>query len=447
MDGKGAMEYWLDEIEPLSFQTKRQYRFHFNRFVSTQGLTADQLLEMQREALSAPDTRDRRRVVLMLRNYMDGWQKDGIAPSTAKNAYKALRSFFDANDVEFTLKNREKPRADYDGQRMIQPGQIKTLYMNPGFEAERNRALIMFAKDSGLRVSDMSQLTVGHWQRAEEVRSPSGEVFKVFSALLTEKSKINAYIHVGPETLEAMNDYLRTRRDLGQDQYLFSSRKSKGMSAMALIVLFRRLCSQLGEGKKISAHSFRKFHRTMLQAAQMDDKWILILQGKASDVYARPQDSGLLTEKYIECYDKLRVLDSKTTKDYERDKELQEAKAEIARLKADAQTRADTLKADLKIDVESRIEQMKQEVMMELLELADKDEENVRNLRYRRTERLPDGSEIFLSLTPHKGFKEEDNKIHFSIFHPDGTPLTPEEIEKQKDLEKKIQTEWDKPKE
>jgi len=35
----------------------------------------------------------------------------------------------------------------------------------------------------------------------------------------------------------------------------------------------------------------------------MADGWIKKLQGKAASVYSQPERNGMLTEKYIECYD------------------------------------------------------------------------------------------------------------------------------------------------
>ena len=40
----------------------------------------------------------------------------------------------------------------------------------------------------------------------------------------------------------------------------------------------------------------------------MPEQWIKKLQGKAADVYSKPEESGKLTEAYVEAYDSLRVF-------------------------------------------------------------------------------------------------------------------------------------------
>lgn len=61
--------------------------------------------------------------------------------------------------------------------------------------------------------------------------------------------------------------------------------------------LFLRLSNKLpGGGFKLSAHSFRKYHNTQLEAAGMNTNWIKNLQGKSHYEYSDPR--GLtLTEK------------------------------------------------------------------------------------------------------------------------------------------------------
>ncbi|GAH99941.1 unnamed protein product, partial [marine sediment metagenome] len=67
---------------------------------------------------------------------------------------------------------------------------------------------------------------------------------------------------------------------------------------------FERLCADFA---KISAHSFRKFHRSMLEGAGMPEAWVKKLQGKAASVYSQPEKTGHFTGKYIQWYHALRL--------------------------------------------------------------------------------------------------------------------------------------------
>ena len=79
----------------------------------------------------------------------------------------------------------------------------------------KTRAQLMFLKDSGLRVSDLVALNVGDYIEAETVGEDGG-IFKVFWPKETEKTSDPAYIHIGPEAVEALESYLEERRARGK---------------------------------------------------------------------------------------------------------------------------------------------------------------------------------------------------------------------------------------
>ena len=58
---------------------------------------------------------------------------------------------------------------------------------------------------------------------------------------------------------------------------------------------------------RVSAHSFRKFHKTALEGAGVPAEWVLLLEGKSASVYSRPQDGPELLEAYVNAYDSLRI--------------------------------------------------------------------------------------------------------------------------------------------
>ena len=99
------------------------------------------------------------------------------------------------------------------------------------------------------------------------------------------------------------------------------------------------------EGRKISAHSLRKFHSTELES-EMNSSWIVKLQGKNLGggwaPYSHPEGDGetfdpeKLTEAYCRAYKVLRIKDSKTQQDKERDKKFSEQEKRIKELEADS---------------------------------------------------------------------------------------------------------------
>ena len=63
----------------------------------------------------------------------------------------------------------------------------------------------------------------------------------------------------------------------------------------------------LNDEVRVSAHSFRKFHKTALEGAGVPAEWVLLLEGKSASVYSRPQDGPELLEAYARAYDVLRI--------------------------------------------------------------------------------------------------------------------------------------------
>jgi len=327
MDNIGAMDYWLTELSLKSKGTKRSYLSHFNRFIESQSLTADTLYRMQKEALSSADRRDSKAVVNLVRGYMNRMLDEGKAPGTVRGIVKALRSFFEANELEFIIKEKDQPPRVYDGPNVILRDQIRDLYDKVGAEfRERNRAVILLLKDTGLRVSDVSPLNVGDFKNAKEVPNEAGERFRVFNAERTKKMGIYAYIHIGPEAVATLDTYIKDREaqegHLEDDAPLFIQRGGERATAHALAAQLKRLCELLEDGKKISAHSLRKFHRTMLSVAQVQDPLIWKLEGKATDPYNQAEKTGDLTRAYIAAYDQLRIFGSESKKERERDNEI-----------------------------------------------------------------------------------------------------------------------------
>ena len=94
-----------------------------------------------------------------------------------------------------------------------------------------------------------------------------------------ETSKmVPAYIHLGPESVKLIDEYLQSRREevetLAPNRPLFIQHKKtravleRGdrLTKNAFTGMFDRLKKWLpNEGQKISAHSLCKFHRTRLE--------------------------------------------------------------------------------------------------------------------------------------------------------------------------------------
>lgn len=331
-----ALEYWDEYLKNKSPSTRQNYSIYFNKFIESTGITAEELYNMQLKAMKSEDPRDKRIVARMVSKFIREMVEEGYHPTTANTVAKAVKSFFVANEINFKIRRDEKPVNVYRGQNLITSDQLREWYYSWSSGSafrQRNRALMLFLKDSGLRVSDASLLNVEDYLNCKgNPPNDQGERFKAFYPKITQKTSQTAHIHIGPEAITELDEYLEGR----ESGPLFLARDGSRMVNRAMSNVFCRVSNSTENGGNIrlSAHSIRKFHKTRLSST-MENEWINILQGKSSDVYTRPQDDGSLTRKYVESYDQLRIFGEEDKKNRQRDLEISALKKEVKALKSD----------------------------------------------------------------------------------------------------------------
>jgi integrase len=257
----------------------------------------------------------------------------GMKPTTARMVYKAVKFYLRSMGFRnFELDAEDKPRMIYDGSRRVTKDHIRELWDN--FSANykaRNRAILLTLKDSGLRISDIARLDAEQYRGAREI-TVKGEKFRVFEPFATMKTGDYAHIHLGPEAVKAVEEYLGER----QSGPLFLSLKGGRMCSKAVSEVFHQTKvrrSLKADFSKISAHSLRKFHWSSLP---INEGWICWLQGKATSVYL---DEPAVTDAYVKNYDVLRVFGT-------HDVELEEARSKQDQHIADMEKEIRDLKAD-----------------------------------------------------------------------------------------------------
>lgn len=361
-----AQEYWDRHLSKKEPDTQRGYRDQFKRFLERTGLSAEELYEMQKRSEAAEDPRDTGEVVDLVIQHIKWMETEGLKAGTIKNFVITMNMFFKVNKCDgFEVPKEDVPFADPDGQYVITKAQLRKVWDSTAKEFKlRNRAMIMLAKDIGLRIGDIAEITVREYLEAEDLTGEKfpvedngreimvrGDGFKRWvKPIVTRKMRRNAYPHIGPESIEAVDAYIEERQTrsgkkypvthgwktvmrvfpvFDVDQKLFLGRSGRPLSKDALGTQVKRLCDGLA---KISAHSFRKYHRTMLEGAGMPEGWVKKLQGKAASVYSQPEKTGHLTGKYIQCYHALKAF----YKDDQEVNNLQEKVMELEEKLADA---------------------------------------------------------------------------------------------------------------
>ena len=314
-----AMRVWLVELGTKAQKTKVNYLFYFEKFLDRFETTPDELYEIRLEDLRSKDPRDHRRIEGLVKTHMAEMQSAGAAAQTARMVQKAVKSFFESQNLDLKFKSKDRPKGASNGQRIVLHEHVAEMHDSAaralGFK-KRNRALLMFGKDAGIRISDIANLDVMDYLDASDLVSEHGESFKEFLTTHTKKTRSLAHIMIGPEAVQHVDEYLEERKQAGtygEDTPLFLMQDGSRFTSGALTQMFKRMAKKLGkDGKKRSAHSLRKFHQTMCESF-MAKNWVNKLQGRvisdSTGVYSQPELlPGELSGAYMSGYDKLRVL-------------------------------------------------------------------------------------------------------------------------------------------
>lgn len=195
-----SLQLWTNSLATRAEGTRHQYFLHFSKFLEWTGMSADELREMKFQEDQASRPWERSKVENMVRTYLQAIE-NRYSCSTRKLAFNAVKSFFACNGMCLNLTPSDKPSGCAFGSRV--PTKEDVRAMSNGTESLRNRALMLFLKDSGLRESDLAKLK---WKDLKDY----GEGFLGFE-IQTKKGKTKARGFVGPETTEALRLYKEKR--------------------------------------------------------------------------------------------------------------------------------------------------------------------------------------------------------------------------------------------
>jgi integrase len=318
--GLSAVEYWLGELANRSESTKDHYAKFFHKFCEFCGSSAEELLEQRGADLKSDDPKTQRRVESSLKAFVSQLgAKYSIA--TQQVGYAAVRSFFEMNYLPLRMRRGDYPSGESLGSRAATKEDIRVLVKDAPL---RVKAIIMFLKDTGFRVSDARRVCFRDLGEGWETR----KFIPIF--LRTKKAKTVAKTFLGPESIGALKEYVEQRRkgtrrlppeDVNLDSPLFRSRtptvKPISRSAMSALIFFQ--AKRLGVNRGFSAHSFRKYVQTSLESAGVHPNWIdQVLAHKllnSRDAYSLPSDQQL-EDAYVKAYPHLAVYELQT--DHER---------------------------------------------------------------------------------------------------------------------------------
>lgn len=267
----------LEEFEKalleLNPETASKYREYLNAFCKEMKTIPQRLHDLAFQWSRSDKTAERLSMRKAWVAYYNGLIDRGVHPNTAGTQKNGINKFLEANGLpKINGGNKGVP---YRGQDTIRAEEVRRVL---GFRmSERLRALVLTLDQSGIRCSDVAQLTVEDFRNAREEVS-RGLRFRTWrKPLISKKNKVAIPVCLGPEAIEAIENYIKNRetghiflREKGMFHWTTGedgkrirtekrtekgspmSRKNMTMTVWSLMKPLRE------EGLRVSAHSFRK---------------------------------------------------------------------------------------------------------------------------------------------------------------------------------------------
>ena len=215
------------------------------------------------------------------------------------------------------MRRGDYPTGDSDGvKRATKEAILKVLHDKHRRNKATLTAMILFLKDSGLRVSDARNLNYG----AISDQLEKGKTLIQIN-VITQKTGLLAKTFIGQEAIDAIKEYIEARRKgsrnvnpeiITNESPLFKTwtkGEVKRIPRGSFTSIIRAAFLRAGE-KKMSPHSLRKKLQTDLEKAGINSNWIDQILGhqliNSRDAYSLPTDEEL-KEAYRKAYQFIKV--------------------------------------------------------------------------------------------------------------------------------------------
>jgi integrase len=294
-----SYDFWMQSLSNRSPYTRRNYRQHFTRFTKYMQKSPNELFDMQHHAQQTngenTDPRDGYLMEQQVKQYIAYLQDKGLSISYQKLSYAAIKSFFQLNQVPLKLHSNDKPKGDnMGGSRIPSREEIQAMIQAAVTEDGKPRilyqALVLFLKDSGLRLGDAQQVT---WSGINDL----GDGFWSWR-IMTSKRKVRALPIVGPETTKLLQQLPR------KNDHIFPLQRN---------TISNKLYELTKGIDGVSGHGLRKFFYASLIGARVPEAFVKVLMGKKTSAYDENRVEQLSTA-YIQAYDALRIYEPQASR-------------------------------------------------------------------------------------------------------------------------------------
>jgi len=296
-------ELWRLALKELSPMTRKYYENYFIESLKFFETDIDSFYEWVVKIQNSDKASDRLALNNAFSDLTEHLTTERIPPigkNTLSHFKKAINKFLEANALQKMTKKVKK--IESNGVAILTKKLVKEVVDYQVINL-RNRALAMTAKDTGLRCSDLSQLTVEDFLQAEKLFNRNGQEFRVWrNPIITQKTQVRAHPIMGPESVEAVKNYIAGRNSSAifltiQSQH--GGKRGRPMTQYNISKVFRNICLPLKKrGIKASAHSFRKFFLSNLQHVEKMSKMVSGKKLPPSDIPYYLLDPKLYIDNY-----------------------------------------------------------------------------------------------------------------------------------------------------
>ena len=294
---------------------------YFSGFCEFSSKDPDTIIAQREKDQFNPDKKIRRRFESELNAFIASKSKEGYKVATLQVMWASIRSFFEIHYSPLIMRKGDYPTGDSDGVKRATDEAIKRALTNKTKLSFQSYPLIMFAKDTGLRISDIVALNCGDIPRQIE-----NGVCPIQINVITEKTNLIAKTFIGKEAIDALREYFK-KRETGATKWhkcvppekitpaspLFKKwcgGTVKRMNRISASHVIRNAFFYVGE-TRMSAHSLRKRLQTALEKGGMNTNWIDQVLGhkliNSRDAYSLPTDEELI-DAYMKAYPYVAVL-------------------------------------------------------------------------------------------------------------------------------------------
>jgi integrase len=336
-----AFQYWQNELATKGKATKQKYRAYFEEFLGFIGKNPDELIVQRQQDLLNPDRKIQRRIESQLMAFIAKKKANNYAVATQQIYFAAIRSFFEIHYFPLIMRRGDYPKGDSNGVKRATNEAILKVLNNKTRNIVTIKPLILFIKDTGLRVSDVRRLKYG------DITSQLEKGNKIIQInIITQKTKLLAKTFMGEESIHALKEYFEARKKgsrnvapetITRNSPLFkcwARGEVRQIQRHSLSSLIREAFVNVNE-ERITAHSLRKKLQTELEKAGINSNWIDQILGhkliNSRDAYSLPTDEEL-RDAYTKAYPYIKVFPETTALPIETPKQKEtEIKAVVSK--------------------------------------------------------------------------------------------------------------------